>query len=336
MFVSNAVYGLRLAADMALPGLPIRLDLDVFDVRIRLKDWTAFRSTSPESIEIFYPSSEDADDRPPNLRVGVLHGGDYFGFFYSDGVRFAVERRGREVWADWPENYTLEDACTYLIGPVIGFVLRLRGVTCLHASAVAVDEQAIALVGFPGAGKSTTAAAFAHRGYSVIADDVVALAEDGENFLVPPGYPRVNLWPDSVRVLFGSEGALPRITPTWGKRYMMLGDNGFGFATKPLPLRAIYLLGARETNLAAPVIEEVAGGDAFAGLVANTYVNYLLDREMRSQEFDMLSRVVAGIPIRRVRPPADPSAVFDLCEAIAADARRMMVPAPSSATTRHD
>ncbi len=335
MFVSNAVYGLRLAADMALPGLPIRLDLDVFDVRIRLKDWTAFRSTSPESIEIFYPSSEDADDRPPDLRVGVLHGGDYFGFFYSDGVRFAVERRGREVWADWPENYTLEDACTYLIGPVIGFVLRLRGVTCLHASAVAVDEQAIALVGFPGAGKSTTAAAFAHRGYSVIADDVVALAEDGENFLVPPGYPRVNLWPDSVRVLFGSEGALPRITPTWGKRYMMLGDNGFGFATKPLPLRAIYLLGARETNLAAPVIEEVAGGDAFAGLVANTYVNYLLDREMRSQEFDVLSRVVARIPIRRVRPPADPSAVFDLCEAIAADARRMMVPAPSSATTRH-
>jgi hypothetical protein len=88
--------------------------------------------------------------------------------------------------------------------------------------------------------------------------------------------------------------------------------------------------------LAAPVIEEVAGGDAFAGLVANTYVNYLLDREMRSQEFDMLSRVVAGIPIRRVRPPADPSAVFDLCEAIAADARRMMVPVPSSATTRHD
>jgi hypothetical protein len=321
---------------MALPGLSLRLDLDVFDVRIRLKDWPAFRSTSPESIEIFYPRSEDADDRPPNLRVGVLHGGDYFGFFYSDGVRFAVERRGREVWADWPENYTLEDACTYLIGPVIGFVLRLRGVTSLHASAVAVDEQAIALVGFPGAGKSTTAAAFAHRGYSVIADDVVALAEDGENILVPPGYPRVNLWPDSVRVLFGSEGALPRITPTWGKRYMMLGDNGFGFATKPLPLRAIYLFGARETNLAAPAIEEVTGGEAFAGLVANTYVNYLLDREMRSQEFDMLSRVVAGIPIRRVRPSADPSAVFDLCEAIAADARRMMVFAPSSATTRRD
>ena len=333
MFVSHVVYGLRLAANMALPGLSLRPDSDVFDVRIWLKDWTTFPSTSPESIEVFYRSS---DDGQPNLRVGVLPGGDYFGFFYGDGVRFAVERQGREVWADWPENYTLEDACTYLIGPVIGFVLRLRGVTCLHASAVAAGEQAIALVGFPGAGKSTTAAAFAHCGFPVIADDVVALAEDGGNFLVPPGYPRVNLWPDSVRALFGSEEALPRITPTWDKQYMALDDNGLGFATKPLPLRAIYLLGAREAALAAPVIEEVAGGDALVALVANTYVNYLLDREMRSREFDLLSRVVAGIPIRRVRPPADPSAVFDLCEAIAADARRVMVSIPSSATSRRD
>jgi hypothetical protein len=239
------------------------------------------------------------------------------------------------VWADWPENYTLEDACTYLLGPVIGFVLRLRGVTCLHASAVAAGEQAIALAGFPGAGKSTTAAAFARCGYAVIADDVVALTEERENFLVPPGYPRVNLWPDSVRALYGSEGALPRITPTWDKRYVTLGENGLGFAARPLPLGAIYLLGEREEALPAPVVEEVTGADALTRLVANTYVNYLLDRDMRSQEFDVLSRVAARVPIRRVRTPAGLSSVFDLCETIATDARRAMVPISASATSRH-
>jgi hypothetical protein len=103
-----------------------------------------------------------------------------------------------------------------------------------------------------------------------------------------------------------------------------------------LPLRAIYLLGAREADLATPVVEEVPGGDALAGLVANTYVNYLLDRKMRSKEFDLLSRVVARIPIRRVRPTADPSAVFDLCEAIATDARQVMVPNSPNAPSRHD
>jgi hypothetical protein len=336
LFVSHVVYGLKLTANRALPGLPIGFDSDVQDVRIWLKDWATFPTTFPDSVEAFYTSSQDPAPGQPNLRVGVLPGGGYFGFFYSDGVRFAVERRGREVWGDWPENYTLEDACTYLLGPVIGFVLRLHEMTCLHASAVVVCGHAVALVGFPGAGKSTTAAAFARGGFSVIADDVVALAEDGENFLVQPGYRRVNLWPDSARVLFGSDEALPRITPTWDKRYMALGDNGLGFASKPLPLGAIYVLGEREAALTAAVVEAVAGGAALMGLVANTYVNYLLDRSMRSREFDLLSRVVAGIPIRCVRPPADPKGVFDLCEAIATDARRVMAAIPPNATSRHD
>ncbi len=108
-----------------------------FDVRIRLKDWPTFPTHLPESSEVLYASSQGDTPDEPSLRVGVLGNGDYFGFFYSDGVRFAVERQGHEVWADWPENYTLEDACTYLLGPVIGYVLRRRGVTCLHASAVA-------------------------------------------------------------------------------------------------------------------------------------------------------------------------------------------------------
>ena len=171
--------GCDLGPTWLFPAYPFDIDSDEFDVRIRLKDWPTFPTHLPESSEVLYASSQGDTPDEPSLRVGVLGSGDYFGFFYSDGVRFAVERRGHEVWGDWPENYTLEDACTYLLGPVIGFVLRRRGVTCLHASAVAFGEHAIALAGIPGSGKSTTAAAFAQLGYSVIADDVVALVEDG-------------------------------------------------------------------------------------------------------------------------------------------------------------
>ena len=55
-------------------------------------------------------------------------------------------------------------------------------------------------------------------------------------------------------------------------------------------------------------------------LVANTYVNYLLDREMRHREFDLLSRLLASVPVRQLRPSADPSLVLDMCRAVAADA----------------
>lgn len=327
------MYGLRLSANLALPGLPLRLASDVFDVRIRLSEWATFSKAFPESFEILYRSVPQDPPDQPNLRVGLLPGRDYFGLFYGDGVRFAVEHRGREVWADWPENYTLEDACTYLLGPVMGFVLRLRGKVCLHASAVAIEGCAIGLVGLPGAGKSTTAAAFACSGFPVLSDDVVALVDKGDRILVPPGYPRVNLWRDSVRCLFGSEEALPHITRTWDKRFLPLGQNGHRFASSPLPLGAIYILDSRDPTLTAPTVEALSAKEALITLVANTYVNYLLDQNMRRTEFDVLSRVVSGIPVRRVHAPDDPSAILKLCRAIADDARRVMAATPADAAS---
>ena len=332
MFTSHVVYGLKVAASRPLPGLLIRPEETGLDLGIRLKEEGPVSMALNQAAKYFTIGSYPDDEGQANLRTRALLDSEYVGFFYRDGVRFAVDHQGQTVWADWPEDYTLEDVCTYLVGPVMGFVLRLRGTVCLHASAVAVDDHAIALVGLAGAGKSTTAAAFACRGFPVLSDDVVALADKGTQFLVPPGYPRVNLWPDSVQRLFGSEDALPRITPTWDKRYLPLGENGHRFASSPLPLGAIYLLDGRDSSLSAPVIEGVSGKEAFMALVANTYVNYLLDQNMRRTEFDVLSRVVSEIPVRRVRAPEEPSAIFSLCEAIADDARRVMAAAPANAT----
>ncbi len=329
---SYVAYGLQLAANSALPGFSLQYDSQTPDVRIHLKEPWTFPTILPSSGENFYSSLEGTPRDQPNLRAGLFPNREHFVFFYDDGARFAVDRRGREVWADWPDNYTLEDACTYLVGPVLGFVLRLRGTVCLHASAVAINDRAIALVGLPGAGKSTTAAAFGCAGFPVLSDDVVALGDKGTQFLVQPGYPRVNLWPDSAFTLFKSGDALPRITPTWEKRYMPLGQDGHYFAPKPLPLGAIYILDSRDRTLSSPVVEVLSGKEAFMALVANTYVNYLLDQDMRRTEFDVLSRVVSETPIRRVRPLDEPSAILDLCEAIATDAKRAVVPAPVSAT----
>jgi len=91
-------------------------------------------------------------------------------------------------------NLTTEDAATYLLGPVLGLLLRLRGVTCLHASAVALADRAIAFVGSEGAGKSTTAALLARKGLAIISDDVVALVERDALFTFIPAYPYLSLW----------------------------------------------------------------------------------------------------------------------------------------------
>ena len=49
----------------------------------------------------------------------------------------------------------------------------------LHAAALVRDDQAVLLVGSPGAGKTTLAIALARAGFAVLADDVVLLHEAG-------------------------------------------------------------------------------------------------------------------------------------------------------------
>lgn len=316
----HLLYGLRIYVDHPLPGLLVVPAVPDPDVRIHLRRQPASVYSHPVTPAGFFYTSTNLDHRgQPNLQVGLTADGEFFVFLYSDGIRFAIDRTGREVWADWADIHTLEDACTYLVGPVIAFILRLRGVTCLHASAIAMNGRAIAIFGLAGAGKSTTAAAFALRGFSVLSDDVTVLDDRGDCFLVMPGYPRVNLWADSVRVLLGSEDALPRISPTWDKMYLPLDRDEDWFGSKPLPLAAVYVLAERVEKNSAPEIDQMAGSDAMITLVRNTYVNYLLDSEMRVREFDVLSRLLAGVPVRRVRPASDISGIYSLCRTIAAD-----------------
>jgi hypothetical protein len=320
------LYGLQLEANIQIPGLLPQLKPEEADVRIHLKNPEGFPTLIYSDVPEFVYVSPNIDEAGrPVVRVAKFGAGVYFVFQYSDGPRFVVDGKGQEIWADWPDqNYTVEDATTYLIGPVIGFVLRLRGALLLHASAVTLGDRAIALMGGPGVGKSTTAAEFARLGHAVLSDDLAALRESGDRFLVQPGYPRVNLWPDSVQSVLGAENSLPCICPSWDKRFIALGRDGMRFERTALPLSAIYILGKRETELTAPVIKEMEGSAALVDLVKNTYVNYLLDSEMRRNEFSALSRLLAKIPVRSVKPSADPTLLPVMCNAISADAKKLV------------
>jgi hypothetical protein len=324
MTVFHSLYGLRIFSNLVIPELPVLANFDgMADIQIRLKEKSCPISTAISPSEIFYASQVKDDNGEPLLQAAAVAGGRYIQLLYSDGTRFALESNGRELFADWPDPLTLEDSSPYLVGPVLGVVLRLRGIFPLHASAVSIDDHAIALMGPAGAGKSTTAGAFARCGHRVISDDVVALRQEGSRFVIPPGYPRVNLWAESVQALFGADATLPLISPSWDKYFMPL-DHESQFETRSLPLGAIYVLQEREAGLAAPIIESVTGAEAFLAVFRNTYMNHLPDQKMRCREFEVLTRVLARVPVRRVRAAADPSMLFDLCKTIAADARTLL------------
>ncbi|CAN5664625.1 hypothetical protein BH18ACI4_BH18ACI4_06730 [soil metagenome] len=281
-----------------------------------------FRSrTSPRTIWYVSPKYESGAD--PRLVVWKL-AEDYYQVHYADGTEFLIDKSGSRVWATWPaKTLTAEDTATYLLGPILGFVLLLRGCSCLHASAVAIKDRAIALLGPAGVGKSTTAAAFAELGYSILAEDVVTLDDRETSFLVQPAYPCIRLWPASVRVLYGEHSELPQLTPTWDKRYLDLNKQKYKFQNEPLPLAAIYLLGERREDSLAPSIEKTTPGEALISLIANTYATYLMDNDMRAREFELLGRVVGNVSFRKVTPHTDPANIYKLCEAIVEDARQL-------------
>lgn len=314
-----SIYGLGIVTNSLIPGVPAST-IASEDLRIDFGSLPAWvQELNAAQAEACYVADYKSECGEPALRVFRLLDGQYYRFDYADQTRFLIDRAGRKIWAEWQAPLTLEDTATYLLGPVLGFVMLLRGIVCLHASAIAIEDKAIALIGPAGSGKSTTAAAFAERGYSVLAEDVVTLDDRGDRFLVRPGYPCIRLWPPAVKALYGSETHLPRLTPNWDKCYLDLSER---FHTEPLPLAAIYQLGERHHDAHAPYVTALNRTDGLMALVANTYATKLMDRQMRAREFELLTRVISNVPLKRITPNADPARISDLCDRILDDFSR--------------
>jgi hypothetical protein len=314
-----SVFGLRLRSNLAIPGLvPTESSsADVPDVALRLGiSPYASSDLSPGREEAAFVSAYLDESGKPVLRIWKKEDGSFLRLEYSDGVQFWLARNAKDVWAHWPDSSSLEDTATYLLGPVLGLLLRLRGVACLHASAVAFAESAVAFVGSEGAGKSTTAAALARRGHAVISDDIVALEDRAGRYFVLPAYPYLSLWPESVEMVYGPGKTLPNFSQNWDKRQLLLAENRLRFAEQALPLRAIFLLGERTAGPSAPFLEKLPPKDGLLSLIVDSYATGLLDKDMRAREFELLGRLLATVPVWRVRPHADASRIDPLCDLI--------------------
>ena len=311
-----SIYGIGVLANREIPGVPTSLIPSV-DLHINFGSLpTSISNEDLSDSKPFFTSDHSDESGQPLLRFFRTSDHNYYRFLYSDQTEFLVNKNGTEVWGKWPESLTLEDAATYLLGPIMGFVLLLRGVVCLHASAVVVGDQAIALLGPAGSGKSTTAAAFSNQGYSVIAEDVVTLDDREDHFLVRPAYPCIRLWPASVVALFGANADLPKLTPNWDKRYLDLTQK---FPQEPVRLAAIYYLDNRRNSSDAPYVNALDKSDGLMSLIANTYATKLMDKQMRAREFELLTRVSHHVPLRRVTPHTDTLRLPALCDRILED-----------------
>src|SRR5262249_16486722 len=143
------LFGFCVETDLALPGIrPIsgsdqRRPVIHIVLGAPLNSWP-IDSANASGRFIFSDTDADAD-----LKVDFFVSDRLSRLVYGDGCLFLVSGDGKRVWGHWPTAMTLEDLCTYLLGPIFRLILRLHGHLALHAGAVVIDGKATLFVG-PG------------------------------------------------------------------------------------------------------------------------------------------------------------------------------------------
>lgn len=324
------LYGLAVSSPVPLPAWPLVTGARV-DVVVRfgaLPEGADTWDDGRDAARIF--SSDVAAGEAPSLVVHRFEHARFLRLAYAEGIRFHVALDGSEVWADWDAPLTEADAVTFLLGPVMGVVLRQRGVLVLHASAIAIDGRAWGFVGPGGAGKSTLAAAFASRGVPVLTEDVLALRPDvAGHWCAAPGYGEIRLWDESVALVAEDPATLPPLTPTWPKRCLDLRAHAMPFARGAVPLGGLFVLQALQEESERPECVPIAAGEGLLDLVGNAYVSYVASAAGQGSDLVALAAIVRRVPLWRLQSGAGRegidrtivriTAVLDACAVSARD-----------------
>jgi hypothetical protein len=318
------VFGLVLQANRRLPGLAPKPEWAPPDVVCEID------SASGGRAEAGPPDLPWASEIPPQpVRKASTPNGTFLRLQYAAAegeIDFILDPTGSRVWVSSSGTATLVDVAALFLGPVLGCVLRQRGVTCLHGSVVCVNGRALAILGAKRAGKSTTALALLQRGAVLLADDLVVLAPDGQTFGVRAGPPRLRLRVEPATALCGAYESLPLL---WSraenrprKRSLDAVQSGLD-PTAIIPLAALHVLEPCTEHGGQPFVAEKPAAWSLTMLMAHRYMSYVLDRPGHARDFEILTRLAASVPVRQLCRPAALGTVPLVADLILRDARAL-------------
>jgi len=218
-----------------------------------------------------------ADPGKPDVRIekGRLTGSGWDRIVSVDKARFRLAlpdvgrfevTDGSRIVADPDPSASSSQVRAYLLGSVIGALLHQRGVLTLHASAVDLGGEAVALMGESGAGKSTLAMALNRRGNVLLCDDlcVIRFGDDGQP-MVWPGITRLKLWSQTLNAVGSSTQGLEPVLQKEDK-YHLPADRVAEH--RPVPLKAVYLI---DKSGGSQELRRLRGAEAVNALMSHTY-----------------------------------------------------------------
>ena len=138
-------------------------------------------------------------------------------------------------------NVREEEIASYLMSIILLFIVRTQVSCMVHGSAAVYTPtgQAVVLVGYKGAGKSTTATALSTHQFTLLGDDVVPLQVNNPSKVsVFPGIPTPRLMHDALQLIFHTtiEEKDPE-SSSW--KYQVTPPNKRGLMVSPLSLLCV-------------------------------------------------------------------------------------------------
>jgi len=293
-------YGLCIHADLDCPELP---------------PYTG-NSGSPDVTIHLLPALPTASDIPENRACEVQPG--IFRLTVPGVARYRVEEGSRIIIEPLPDA-PIETVRLFLFGSVMGALLYQRGLFPLHGSAVETPWGAMIFVGVQGAGKSTLAAQFHHRGYRLLSDDVCAVASTAEGLQILPALAKFRICTDAFERLGAPQEGHFEVD-----KYVV--PMGAGYCPHSLPLRAIHVLqivDAMTPECVAPAFQMLSGFDRVQRLLENLYRPQYLKGQQTQAMLMRLAAVIARKAIVAVvtrRPnPCEADELVDFLESVWAD-----------------
>lgn len=218
-----------------------------------------------EEVSIRFGSVDDPPLEILEKGWGCFSRGPHEDYLYWQEVGSFLVREGRDIVVDPSPGLDERTIRLFVLGPVLAVLLRQRGHLLLHASAVAVADEAVLFLGKTGWGKSTMAAILHARGYGLATDDVAVLRVGERRPMLLPGFPQLKLWPEALVSLGDDPQKLPRCNPRVEKRARPIDHDKF--SPIPLPVKRIYVLDKGDM----PEILPLGPREALAELVRHTY-----------------------------------------------------------------
>jgi hypothetical protein len=210
---------------------------------------------------------------------------------------FAVSAEGTVVRCPDPGTRSAVSVEHLLLDQVVPLALARQGHLLLHGSAVHVPGfGAIAVLGRSRRGKSTLASALT-RHAEIIADDCVRIDGTPGGFHAVPSYPGLRLWGDAGAKLRFMQGAIP-------------------FRASGSPLRGIFVLGARAPRGPSAAIRAISATRGFIQLARHQFQLDVADRAALARSFQMITALVAAVPVYRLRLRDSLDAVTDAAECV--------------------